>query len=229
GLDLIRDCVHPHLVRVEDAWTDDLFLWMVMELAERTLLDRLKECIAHGGSGLPLDELLNCMDQTGRGLDYLHKRNVLHRDIKPANLLLAQGRVKVADFGLARNEDPERPATLAGTLDYIAPEVFNREVSAASDQYSLAVTYLELRTGRRPTAKVVELPPELPLEPGERKVLKRALDRSAGKRYKSCVQFIEALHRSLKPPPPRKPWPRPRLSFVVGGLVLIAAVVGLIL
>src|SRR4029077_15694388 len=85
-------------------------------------------------------------------LDYLHSKGVMHRDIKPENILLLEGHVKVADFGLARLKENERSmnATTSGTPLYMPPEVWQSKLHLHSDQYSLALTYAELRMGRRP-------------------------------------------------------------------------------
>ena len=81
-----------------------------------------------------------------------HAVRIQHRDVEPANLLLQGGAVKVADYGLAK----ALKTMTSGTLDvddpglYAPPEFFRGETAATSDQYSLGVTYCELRTGRLP-------------------------------------------------------------------------------
>src|SRR5262249_15479001 len=121
------------------------------ELADTSLLGRLKETQGQGRSGLPRDELLEYLREAAKGLDHLHKHHVQHRDIKPHNLLLVGDSVKVADFGLAKLlEHSVTSNTGAMTMAYAAPECFNGQTSRHSDQYSLAVTYCQLRGGELP-------------------------------------------------------------------------------
>ena len=75
---------------------------------------------------------------------------MLHRDIKPENILLKKGYAKVADFGLAkRHLGAIATGSFAGTPAFMAPEIWGGKVGKASDQYSLAFAYAELRLGRR--------------------------------------------------------------------------------
>eukprot|EP01012_Entosiphon_sulcatum_P038013 TRINITY_DN4904_c0_g2_i1.p1 TRINITY_DN4904_c0_g2~~TRINITY_DN4904_c0_g2_i1.p1 ORF type:complete len:1227 (+),score=159.88 TRINITY_DN4904_c0_g2_i1:225-3905(+) len=86
-----------------------------------------------------------------RGLAYLHSRNIVHRDIKPGNLLLdASGRCKLTDFGTSDYFTEIRPNDVRGTPMYVAPEALAKNVSKASDIWSLGLTVLELLTGRLP-------------------------------------------------------------------------------
>ena len=66
-------------------------------------------------------------------LHYMHSQGVIHRDIKPENILMSGDSVKLADFGLSINAEQERPVTRAGTLDYMAPEVYT--ASNSTTQY----------------------------------------------------------------------------------------------
>ena len=93
---------HPHVLRVHRSWEEAGFLIVAMELAEKTLKERLGEAERQGQPGIPRDELLVYLKQAADGIGYLNEHNVLHHDIKPENLLLVGGRVKVADFGFAR-------------------------------------------------------------------------------------------------------------------------------
>src|SRR5262249_58043669 len=94
------------------AWRSETYLIIAMELADRTLADRLKEARESGLPGIPVPELLEYLRAAAKGVDYLNQPHPLvegrdplrvqHRDIKPANILLVGDGVKVADFGLAR-------------------------------------------------------------------------------------------------------------------------------
>jgi serine/threonine protein kinase len=125
--------------------------------------------------------------------------------------LLVNDHVKVADFGLVRLQEGllSREATFCGTPHYMAPEVWDRHTGPASDQYSLAVTYVELRTGQRPfpgrTLDEVEklhreATPDMPtMYPAERAVLERALAKEPDDRYRNCQEFVTALVESVAP------------------------------
>jgi hypothetical protein len=93
------------------------------------------------------------MAEAAEGIDFLNREcGIYHRDIKPENLLLFHGHVKLADLGLAKFVgESTRSHTGSGTLGYIPPEGWEEHrLTASSDVYSLAATYLRLRTGRNP-------------------------------------------------------------------------------
>jgi hypothetical protein len=240
ALEHVKRLRHPYLVQTQAYYAVNGRLYVVMDLADCTLNDRVKECREQGLPGLPLDELLRYMREAAEGLDYLHSVGVHHRDVKPANLLLLKGHVKVADFGLAKpllTQASIIDATLAGTAPYMAPEVWQSKVSKHSDQWSLAVTYAELRLQRRlfkgsnPYSLGCEICRGLPdlssLPAAEQQVLHKALAMNPSQRYKTCAQLAEALEEAHRPKPPPGPPPRPawrrRLeyaTFTLAALVL---------
>jgi serine/threonine protein kinase len=226
ALDIIKTLRHPFLLQTLDYQLQDGYLFILIELADGSLRDRLHEYQERGERGIPPGELLQYFREAAEALDYLADQNVLHRDIKPDNLLVSRGHIKVADFGLAREggaggsagrAGPQ--ASIAGTPAYMAPEAWAQEPCRESDQYSLACSWAELRLGRHPFAGVDLVALMLhsqtkldlsPLEEPERRALLRALARDAAQRYPSCQALVDDLAASfaagnLRPLPPLSP------------------------
>jgi serine/threonine protein kinase len=197
-----RDVRHPNLLTLHDYFIEDALLYVEMELADHSLLAE------HRRGELPRERLLELLVDAARGLDYLHGRGFVHRDVKPDNLMLAGGRLKVGDLGLLRAlEGTSAPHSLAHTPAYAAPELQRPQpqVAPASDQYSLAVVYAELRMGAHPfecfkdnpeamKQAHLHVPPSLDgLLANERAVVARALDKDRRARFSSCVEFVQTL------------------------------------
>jgi eukaryotic-like serine/threonine-protein kinase len=142
---------HQNVVAVFDQGSDGPFLYLAMEYVPgRTLKDVLRE----RGRFTPaaaLDIMAGVLD----GLAAAHASGIVHRDVKPENVLLtADGRLKVADFGLARAQAAAghtRAGLLIGTVAYLPPEqVTGGNTGPRSDVYSAGVVLFELLTGRQP-------------------------------------------------------------------------------
>lgn len=236
----LRNVRHPNLIPILGFWLKDeagniiqnaaaesmsgfmldgTFQFFVsMGLAEKTLMDRLKECQADGHAGIPLDELLEYMDESARALDFLNtprhdmggeeKVSIEHCDIKPQNILLVGGSVQICDFGLARiqQQGTKQNQTTSFSHNYVAPEMLNRDMGPCrtTDQYSLAVSYVQLRTGRLPFGDVSFAPAVLAahlegkldysmLLPAEQKIVKRATALNPTDRYPTARAFVDAL------------------------------------
>ena len=129
-------------------------LVIVEELADQSLNDRYRECVAAGMPGIPRPALLKAFSEAAEALDLLNiEHGLQHLDVKPHNLLLVQLHVKVADFGLVQQSAGRAAASAAvGPVSpvYAAPEIFAGRLSAACDQYSLAVSYCEMLAGVLP-------------------------------------------------------------------------------
>jgi formylglycine-generating enzyme required for sulfatase activity len=202
---------HDHLLPVYASWVVDGYLILQMELAEKTLADECADCLKAGQPGIPAARLHEYLRHAAEGLDYLnHDCGIIHRDIKPANLMLVRKTVKVADFGMAKKLDEAARSRTGGfTLHYAAPELFDGRKTPTTDQYSLAVTYCELLTGKLPfngswheliTKHASEPPNLLMLPEGERPVVARAMAKAPHERWPSCRAFVEALtQRSASP------------------------------
>jgi serine/threonine protein kinase len=208
ALTVVESIRYPHLLATLGAWQTEHFIVVALELADRTLLDRWQEERQRGRPGIPGHELLAYFRQAAEGIDYLHGQSIQHRDIKPQNLLLAGGQVKVADFGLARLlAHTVTSHTGVLTLAYAAPEFFDGRTTRHSDQYSLGVSYCQLRGGRLPfsgtpaavMAGHLGRSPDLRmLPPGERPAVARALAKSAASRWPSCGAFVAAVEETLR-------------------------------
>jgi serine/threonine protein kinase len=219
SLDFMKYIVHPHLVTTFGIWHRDDLLIIGMELADETLLDRLRRANHEGQAGVPAEELLEYMREAAKGIDFLNEPrhsvggatgvSITHRDIKPPNLLLVGGGVKVADFGLARAVERSVTTKTGGlTPAYAAPEFFEGQVQRQSDQYSLAVSYCQLRSNRLPfeghplqvLAGHLHGTPDVGFLPqGEREVVARALARQANDRWPNCRVFVQQLSECSGP------------------------------
>ncbi|HEY7315527.1 MAG TPA: protein kinase [Gemmataceae bacterium] len=214
-------CKAPFLLSIERIEIIDGEAIIVMELADRSLHDLLTEYQAAGKAGIPRAELLSYLREAAEALDVLNQEHGLqHLDIKPRNLFLIGRHVKVADFGLVTSlSDLQNPSSWmrrseAVTPLYAAPESFLGRFTLFSDQYSLAVTYQELRTGGLPftgrnyrqlALRHVQDPPDLERLPeAERPILARALAKEPRQRYPSCCAFVQAL-RTLGDVPMLRP------------------------
>jgi serine/threonine protein kinase len=210
ALELMRSVKHPHLLPIFGAWRKDKFLIIAMELGAGTLMQRLQESKNKGEDGIPFDVLKEFLGDAAKAIDYLNERGIQHRDVKPQNLLLVGGGVKVADFGLAKFLE-QSVASNSGALTpgYAAPEFFNGHTSQQSDQYSLAITYCQLRGGRLPfhgnpaqlMAGHLMQPPDLTmLPPAERPAVARALAKKPEERWPNCRTFADELLRGTTAP-----------------------------
>ncbi|MCI0377799.1 MAG: bifunctional serine/threonine-protein kinase/formylglycine-generating enzyme family protein [Gemmataceae bacterium] len=209
ALQLIKSMRHHFLLSTHSFQAENDRLSIVMDLADGSLRDCLNKYRKEGKTAIPLPELLKYFRQSAEAIDYLHSKKVQHRDIKPENILLVEGNVRVADFGLAKatGSIALKSATFAGTPLYMPPETWNDKSHPNGDQYSLAIAYFELRTGRRlfkdgglPSlmrAHLEESPNLDPLGEAEQNVLKKALAKNPEDRFSSCLQFVQDLERAV--------------------------------
>ncbi|WP_435743923.1 Stk1 family PASTA domain-containing Ser/Thr kinase [Nocardioides sp. SYSU DS0663] len=144
---------HPNVVGVYDQGDDDGTVFLAMELVDgHTLRDTIAK-----ESPMPTGRALALLEPVLSALAAAHRAGLIHRDVKPENVLVAaDGRIKVADFGLAKavSADTQHTATggvLIGTVSYLAPElVVDGRADARADVYAAGVLLYELLTGRKP-------------------------------------------------------------------------------
>jgi len=212
SLNRMKSVRHPFILGVERVDVIDGQVVIVMELADRDLSHRQQECQREGLAGIPREELLRYMDETAEALDLMNSEHQLqHLDIKPQNLFLVRNHIKVADFGLAKDLEGMTASLSAGiTPMYASPETFDARVSRFCDQYSLAIVYQEMLTGKRPfngtnaralLMQHVKMPPDLtPLPPNEHRIVERALAKDPNQRWPTCTDFVQALRAAPATP-----------------------------
>ena len=206
ALERVKQVRHPFVLTIEQIQNVGGELLIVMELADKNLHEVLTEYQQIGRPGIPREVLLGFLHDAAEGLDHLiEKHGLQHLDVKPRNLFTVADRVKVADFGLVKTLERSSSSGLMGgvTPIYAAPETFSNKISKHSDQYSLAVVYVELLTGKRPfpgknirqlALQHMTEPPDLSmLHEADRPVVGRALAKNPDDRFPSCIAFIRAL------------------------------------
>ncbi len=213
ALKRVRDIRHPYVLSLERFDTIDGQLIIVMELADRNLWDRFRECRSQGLPGVPREELISYMLETAEALDLMNSHyQIQHLDIKPQNLFLVFNHVKVGDFGLAKLMEGARATVTGGvTPVYAAPETFEGWISRFSDQYSLAIVFQELLTGTRPfngantrqlLMQHINGTPELNSLPmNDRPIIARALSKKPEERWPTCSEMVRGLKLAGQPVP----------------------------
>ncbi len=198
---------HPAIVSIYDTCSEDHLEAIVMELVHgSTLRDYLNE---HGA--VEPGQAVAILSEVADALDTAHRSGIVHRDIKPANILLStDGRVLVADFGIAKaGDDLTATNTTLGTAKYLAPEqVEGGPVDARTDVYALGIVLYELLCGRPPFSADTEAATALarlhqePMRPRNVRagvpkpledVVLRALARDPQQRYPTAGAFRAAL------------------------------------
>jgi serine/threonine-protein kinase len=207
---------HPNIVAVYDFGEEPLpnpehagarMAFIAMEFVEgRELSSYLS-----AAERFPQAEIARIMSQLLDALEYSHKHGVVHRDIKPSNIiLLADGTVKVADFGIARIESSTltQVGTVMGSPSYMSPEQFLAQtVDGRSDLYSAGVVFYELLTGEVPFAgsfsnimhRVLNEEPSpasvlnVHLSKSIDAILRRAMAKRPAERYQSAAEFKHAI------------------------------------
>src|ERR1700761_718661 len=199
---------HPNIVSVYDfGTTPEGHLYFVMEFVEGTTLHHLIK-----STGLKPGQALELIVNICEALQYAHSEGVVHRDIKPANVLVdTKGRVKVADFGLARMDTPTAEqwgqtmtGMVLGTPDYMAPEQKSgSRVDHRADIYSLGVMLYEMLCGQVPQG--IFDPPSQRVSVDERidQVVIRAMQQEPDRRYSNTGEMKTEVENIRQTPLPR--------------------------
>jgi tRNA A-37 threonylcarbamoyl transferase component Bud32 len=198
---------HPHIVAVHDFGETDGLYYLVMEYVDGLNLRQLLE-----SEGCRPTQALTIIPQICEALEYAHAEGIVHRDIKPENILLdRRGRVRIADFGLAKLVGgPRRELTLTGsqqvmgTLDYMAPEQRQRsqEIDHRADIYSLGVVFYEMLTGELPLGRFAPPSQTAAVDARLDEVVFRALERDPERRYQRVSDIktdVEAIQSGQAP------------------------------
>ena len=212
ALQAIRALRHPHLLAIDSVWSCARYVVIGMELMDGSLLDLLEVYLAELEQPMAPGHVCYYLSQAADALDFFNARQHVvngqrvafrHCDVKPSNLLVQGQSVKLSDFSLSVPTTATRvPHRRCGTLMYTAPEVFQGWLSDRTDQYALAVSYYQLRTGRFPfadtpeafTGSYVRPAPDLSLVTApERAILGRALAPVPQDRWPACVEMMRHL------------------------------------
>ncbi len=208
---------HPNIVAVYDVSHSDDLDYIVMELIDGITL---KQYMQKKGAPLNWREALHFITQIMRGLSHAHSRGIIHRDIKPHNIMvLRDGSVKVADFGIARLTSANQSSLTQealGSVHYISPEqARGSHIDARSDIYSAGVVLYEMTTGRlpfegeSPVSVAIQHINSIPLSPRDinpdipealQEITMKAMCPDANERYLSADDMLTDLEEFRKNP-----------------------------
>jgi predicted Ser/Thr protein kinase len=237
---------HPHIVAVHEVGRRCGFYYFIMEYVDGV---NLRQAIQ--SQTLSPQDALAVVRQVCEALEYAHGLGVVHRDIKPENVLLdKQGRVKIADFGLAkfvRKAPADITLTQAhqamGTPHYMAPEQLHRplEVDHRADIYSLGVVFYEVLTGELPIGRFDPPSRKVRVDVRLDEIVLRTLEREPDRRYQAVSDLGADVESLSGPAPESKPLPLSRqtkkasdgsmevtAAWICAVLSLVVFVVGLL-
>lgn len=208
---------HRNIVKIYDVSVTDRLNYIVMEYIDGITL---KEYMSQRGGALTWKEVVHFTLQILGALEHAHSQGVVHRDVKPQNImLLANGSLKMMDFGIARFSREQSVAEsdkAIGSVHYISPEQASGAVVAqTTDIYSVGVIMYEMLCGKRPfdgndamkiaMQHITENPPALRLLAPEvpdalAEITEKAMSKNPENRYQSAHEMIEAVQKFKKNP-----------------------------
>jgi len=203
---------HPGIVTIYDVEQQGDLAYIAMEYVDGPTLDQMLS----RSEPISGTQMFSILGQTAVALDFAHQKGIVHRDIKPANIMLTgDGTAKITDFGIAKINTSEQltmTGSIVGTPHYMSPEqVQGLAVDGRSDQFSLAVIAYEMLTGEKPytgehlTTVVYKIVAEEPVGPQRLNptlggsmdaALRKALSKKPDQRYRTCVEFLDALEHA---------------------------------
>ena len=200
---------HPNIVTVFDYGQTERFHFLIMEYVDGI---NLRDAIQEGK--LTPEESLGIVPQICDALQFAHNEGVIHRDIKPENILLDKhGRVKIADFGLAKllqadqqNFSLTGTQQVLGTRNYMAPEQIEKPevVDHRADIYSLGVVFYELLTGELPIGRFAVPSKKAAVPHHLDEVVMRTLEKEPAQRFQQASEIRTAVESVVQPKPPVK-------------------------
>jgi serine/threonine protein kinase len=196
---------HPNIVAVHDFGDTGGFFWLTMEYVDGVNLRQAMQAARFTPA-----QALALIPELCAALQYAHDHGILHRDIKPENILLdTRGRVKIADFGIARIAGDDhgeftltRTGSVLGSAAYIAPEQIERphDVDHRADLYSLGVVFYEMLTGELPLGRFPAPSEKSASNPRLDEVVFRTLEKEREKRYQSADALRAGVEDSNSAP-----------------------------
>ena len=198
---------HPHIVAVHDFGETGGFFWLTMEYVDGVNLRQAMQAARFTPA-----QALALIPDLCAALQYAHDHGILHRDIKPENILLdARGKVKIADFGIARIACDDhgdftltKTGSVLGSAAYIAPEQIEspHDVDHRADLYSLGVVFYEMLTGELPLGRFPAPSEKSASDPRLDEVVFRTLEKEREKRYQTADALkagVETAHSNPAP------------------------------
>jgi serine/threonine protein kinase len=194
---------HPNIITVYDFGETSGLYYFLMEYVEGA---SLRQRLQAGKFSVP--DVLRIVPQICEALQFAHDEGIVHRDIKPENILLdRRGRVKIADFGIAKilsNKTKDYTLTgpwqVMGTLNYMAPEQMDSplKVDHRADIYSLGVVFYELLTNQIPRGRFAPPSQAAGVDPQLDPIVLRALASEPAQRYQHVSELRTAVERTAK-------------------------------